>query len=544
MKYLILNVMMCIIMSSVAAQTNTYSIVPQPAKLKPAQGQFVFTGDTRIVVPNDDVDIHNAVFTLLERLLVSTGLNIKIVYNTNDDIKPDKNMIFCKLKTSIANKEAYKMTITKDRIDIEAGAPAGFFYAMQTIRQLLPPEIERNTWAKDVVWAVPCAVIEDAPHYPYRGMMLDVSRHFSDVNSVKRYIDRLAFHKINYFHWHLTDDQGWRIEIKKYPKLSEISAWRDRTLIGSYVTNGRVYKQERYGGFYTQEQIREVVAYAQRKFVTIVPEIEMPGHAVATLAAYPELSCTGGPFEVEGVWGVFNDVYCPKETTFEFLETVIAEVVELFPGEYIHIGGDECPKLRWQNCHHCQTKMKELGLKDEHELQSYFVKRMEKFINSKGKRIIGWDEILEGGLAPNATVMSWRGVEGGIAAAKQGHDVIMTPTSHCYFDYYQSENREYEPLSIGGYLPLKKVYSFDPMPEALSTKDARHILGGQCNLWREYILTESHVEYMLFPRLAALAEAVWTLKANKNYEDFMTRMSNILKHYDAMNINYSRSNLK
>ena len=531
---------------TVAAQTNTYNIVPKPAKLTPRQGQFVFNAETRIVAPVDnDADMHNAVFSLLERLLLSTGLNVKITDNSDGSIQPGKNMVYCKLVRSIANKEAYRMTIVNDRIEIEAGAPAGIFYAMQTIRQLLPPEINRDAYAKNVVWAVPCAVIEDEPRYPYRGMLLDVCRHFSDVTAVKYYIDKLAFHKINRFQMHLTDDQGWRIEIKKYPKLTEVGGWRDRTLVGRYVRGGPfLYRQERYGGFFTQEQIKEIVDYAKKKFVTVIPEIEMPGHAVAALTAYPELSCTGGPFEVEGRWGIFNDVYCPKESTFEFFENVLAEVMELFPSEYIHIGGDECPKLRWKNCYHCQMKIKELGLKDEHELQSYFITRIEKFVNSKGRRIIGWDEILEGGLAPNATVMSWRGTEGGIAAAKQGHDVIMTPASHCYFDYYQSQDRENEPLGIGGYVPMEKVYSFDPTPEGLSIAEARHILGGQCNLWREYINAESHVEYMLFPRLAALAEAVWTPMNEKNYENYMTRLAGILKHYDAMNINYSRSNLK
>jgi len=545
-KITVLFVVMCATASTLSAQTNTYNIVPKPAKLKPQQGQFVFNSETQIVAPvGNDAYMYNAVFVLLERLLLSTGLNVKITDNPAGSIKPDKNMVYCKLVRSITNREAYKMNITKDRIEIEAGAPAGIFYAMQTVRQLLPPEINRDVHAKDVVWAVPCVVIEDEPRYPYRGMLLDVCRHFSDVAAVKRYIDKLAFHKINRFQMHLTDDQGWRIEIKKYPKLTEVGAWRDRTMIGRYIRGGPfLYKQERYGGYYTQEQIKDIVAYAKKKFVTVIPEIEMPGHAVAALAAYPELSCTGGPFEVEGRWGIFNDVYCPKESTFEFFENVLAEVIELFPSEYIHIGGDECPKLRWGNCYHCQKKIKELGLKDEHELQSYFITRMEKFVNSKGRRIIGWDEILEGGLAPNATVMSWRGTEGGIAATKQGHDVIMTPTSFCYFDYYQSQDRDNEPLGIGGYVPMEKVYSFDPTPEGLTPAEAKHILGGQCNLWREYIVTDSHVEYMLFPRLAALAETVWTPKNEKNYENYMTRLAGILKHYEAMNINYSRSNLK
>ena len=523
---------------------EAYPIIPKPAKLKPQQGQFVFNSETRIVAPMSDPDMRNAVFALLERLLLSTELKIEITDNTDGKIKPGKNMVYCRLVSSIANKEAYKMKIEKDRIEIEARTPAGIFYAIQTIRQLLPPEISGNTPAKDATWAVPCAVIEDEPRYPYRGMMLDVCRYFSDVTAVKRYIDRLAFHKINYFHWHLTDDQGWRIEIKKYPKLTEIGAWRNRTLIGDLYELPHIFNQERYGGFYTQNEIREVVAYAKTKFVTVIPEIEMPGHAMAALAAYPELSCTGGPFEVATHWGVFNDVFCPKESTFEFLENVLTEVMELFPGEYIHIGGDECPKLRWKNCYHCQVKIKELGLKDEHELQSYFITRMEKFVNSKGKRIIGWDEILEGGLAPDATVMSWRGIKGGIAAAKQGNDVIMTPTAFCYFDYYQSSDRDNEPKAIGGYVPMEKVYSFDPTPESLTEKEAKHILGGQANLWREYIDAEAHAEYMLFPRLAALSEAVWTPKKEKNYEDYMIRLSYILKHYDAMNINYARSGLK
>ena len=525
-------------------QANTYPIIPKPAKLKPQQGQFVFNAETRIVAPVSDPDMHNAVFALLERLLLSTGLKFEITDNTAGNIKLDKNMVYCRLVSSIANKEAYKMKIEKDRIEIEASAPAGIFYAIQTLRQLLPPEINRNALAKDVTWAVPCAVIEDEPRYPYRGMMLDVSRYFSDATAVKRYIDQLAFHKINYFHWHLTDDPGWRIEIKKYPKLTEIGAWRNRTLIGDLYVRPHIFKQERYGGFYTQEEIKEVVAYAKKKFVTVIPEIEMPGHALAALTAYPELSCTGGPFEVATHWGVFNDVFCPKESTFDFLENVLAEVMELFPSEYIHIGGDECPKLRWKNCYHCQTKIKELGLKDEHELQSYFITRIEKFVNSKGKRIIGWDEILEGGLAPNATVMSWRGTNGGIAAAKQGNDVIMTPTAFCYFDYYQSEDRDTEPKAIGGYVPMEKVYSFDPTPESLTENEAKHILGAQANLWREYIDTDAYVEYMLYPRLAALSEVVWTPKKEKNYEDYMLRLTSILKHYEAMNINYARSNLK
>ena len=528
---------------SVVAQTGNYNIIPLPLKLKAQPGQFVFNAETRFIIPSNDTDIYNAAFSLLERFLLSSNLNIRIFEASQIDPKNLDNTIFFKINPLVENKEGYNLKIRKNRIDVEAGSAAGFFYAMQTLRQMLPPEIEKNKTSPDVVWAVSCVDIEDAPRYPYRGLLLDVCRHFSDVTAVKRYIDQLAFHKINTFHWHLTDDQGWRIHIDKYPKLSEISAWRDRTLIGPYVATERKYKQERYGGFYTKEQVKEVVEHAKKRFVTVIPEIEMPGHAVAALAAYPELSCSGGPFEVEGLWGVFNDVYCPKETTFEFLENVLSEVIDMFPGQYIHIGGDECPKVRWERCHHCQTKIKELGLKDEHGLQSYFVTRIEKFVNTKGKRIIGWDEILEGGLAPDATVMSWRRTEGGIAAAKQGHDVIMTPTAFCYFDFYQSENKEAEPLAIGGYLPLEKVYDFDPTPEALTSAQAKHILGGQANLWTEYIPSEMHAQYMLFPRLAALSEAVWTPKNNKNYADFKSRLLGILKHYDTMKLTYSKSNL-
>ncbi len=535
---------MCM-MGTMPAQNNTYNIVPFPVKLKSSPGQFVLNDKTQIIVPNGDIDIHNAAFSLLERMLLAAGLHINIVNAEETPVKVGDNMIVFKLSRSISNNEGYILKVTKNRIEVEASAAAGFFYAMQTIRQLLPPEIEKNTIAANVTWAVPCVNIEDEPRYPYRGLMLDVCRHFSNIQEIKRYIDKLAFHKINTFHWHLTDDQGWRIDIKAYPKLAEVSAWRNKTLIGHLLenVNDRKYNQTRYGGIYSQNEIREVVEYAKTKFVTVIPEIEMPGHAVAALAAYPNLSCSGGPFEVEGLWGIFNDVYCTREETFQFFETVLSEVMDLFPSKYIHIGGDECPKLRWQRCYACQTRIKELGLKDEHELQSYFIQRMEKFINSKGKQIIGWDEILEGGLAPNATVMSWRGIEGGIDAAKQGHDVIMTPGDYCYFDRYQSQDKTQEPLAIGGYLPLEKVYEFDPTPAGLTAAEAKHILGGQANLWREYIPNDTHVEYMLFPRLAALSEAVWTPKANKDYKEFRSRLTGILKHYDSMQLGYCKLNL-
>jgi hexosaminidase len=358
---------------------------------------------------------------------------------------------------------------------------------------------------------------------------------------VKKYIDYLAMYKFNTFHWHLTDDQGWRIEIKKYPKLTEIGAWRKETLIGHFRDRPHKFDGKQHGGFYTQEEIEEIVNYAKSRYITVVPEIEMPGHAGAALASYPELSCTGGPFEVMTKWGINEEVYCAgNEKTFEFLKGVLSEVIELFPSEYIHIGGDECPKVRWEECFKCQARIKGENLKNEDELQSYFIKRIEKFLNSKGRKLIGWDEILEGGLAPDATVMSWRGMVGGIEASKAGHDVVMAPYSHVYFDYYQG-NPELEPLAIGGYLPLKKVYSFEPTPEELTPEEAKHILGAQANVWTEYIKTPEHFEYMVFPRIAAISEVVWTPEELKSWDDFILRVEKQFKRYELLGINYAKS---
>jgi hexosaminidase len=360
------------------------------------------------------------------------------------------------------------------------------------------------------------------------------------VEFVKKYIDLLAIHKMNRFHWHLTEDQGWRIEIMKYPKLAEISAWRDESLIGHASEKPRQFDGKPHGGFYTQDEIREVVAYAAERYITVVPEIEMPGHSQAALAAYPELSCTGGPFKVQTMWGIHEDVYCAgNEKTFEFLENVLAEVLELFPGEYIHVGGDECPKDRWEKCPKCQSRIKSEGLEDENELQSYFIKRMEKFLNAHDRRLIGWDEILEGGLAPNATVMSWRGEEGGIKAAKAGHDVVMAPTSHTYFDYYQADP-ENEPLAIGGMLPIETVYSYDPVPAELNEEQITHILGVQAQVWTEYIPTPEKAEYMAYPRACALAEIAWTPADQKDYERFSRSLARHLKRLDMLDVNYRK----
>ena len=412
----------------------------------------------------------------------------------------------------------YSLSTSPEGIIISATSRTGIFYGIQSLVQVL----EYNTGS----FSVPDFKIQgDFPGLAWRGMHLDVCRHFFSVDFVKRYIDLLAAHKMNRFHWHLTEDQGWRIEIKKYPKLTEIGAWRNGSMVGHY--KDQTFDSIRYGGFYTQDQIRDVVAYAAQRHITVVPEIEMPGHALAALTAYPAFSCTGGPFEVAKSWGVFDDVYCPKEATFEFLENILDEVCALFPGEYIHIGGDECPKIRWKECANCQQKMKENGLIDEHELQSYFIQRIEKYLNSKGKKIIGWDEILEGGLAPNAAVMSWRGEEGGIAAAKQNHYVVMSPGSHCYFDHYQGDKTK-EPIAIGGFTPLEKVYSYQPIPASLDVNQRMYILGAQANLWTEYITSEAQAEYMVLPRMSALAEVLWSGNEDRNFEDFKKRLSPFL----------------
>jgi hexosaminidase len=405
------------------------------------------------------------------------------------------------------------------------------------LRQILPVDFETGNFDESEV-EIPAITIADAPRFSYRGMHLDVGRHMYPVAFIKKYIDALAMLKMNTFHWHLTEDQGWRIEIKKYPKLQDVAAYRNETLKGHYSDQPHQFDGKRYGGYYTQEEVKEIVAYAQERFVTVIPEIEMPGHSQAAIAAYPQLGCTEEQVEVATKWGVFEDIYCTKEETFTFLEDVLDEVLELFPSEYLHIGGDEAPKTRWKECPNCQKRIKEEGLKDEYELQNYFITRMEKYLNSKGRQIIGWDEILEGGLAPNATVMSWRGTNGAVEAAKSGHNVVMTPTSHCYFDYYQSENED-EPTAIGGYLPLEKVYAFNPIPEELTEEESRYVLGAQGNVWTEYLQTEDHVEYMVFPRIFAMSEVVWSAPSNKNYPDFVNRVEHFHERLDALNINYA-----
>jgi hexosaminidase len=423
---------------------------------------------------------------------------------------------------------------------IRTVGPAGIFYGMQSLRQLLPPAIFREALVDGVSWTIPAVSIEDYPRFTWRGAHLDVCRHFMPKEFVKKYIDLLALHKINSFHWHLTEDQGWRIQIRKYPRLTEVAAWRNETLVGRYENDPRkrVFDGQRHGGYYTQDDIREIVAYARARFINVVPEIEMPGHAQAAIAAYPELGNTGARLAVMTIWGVSENILNPEERTIAFMQDVLSEVLELFPGPFIHIGGDEAVKIQWKTSPRAQARMRELGLRDEEELQSWFIHRMDEFLTARGRRLVGWDEILEGGLAPNATVMSWRGISGGVTAARAGHDVVMAPGSHTYFDHYQSENRAGEPLAIGGFTPIEKVYAFDPMPDSLEPQFRRHILGAQAQVWTEYIKTPKQVEYMAFPRMSALAEALWTPVERKDYADFSGRILPHLERLRILDVNF------
>jgi len=501
------------------------NIIPRPVYAEKTEGNFVLSDKTIIYLASDSMRSDAELFD--EYLNSVYGFELDI----SSKAPQDSNYIYLALNNS-EDAESYNMSITTGSISI-TGGEAGVFYGLQSLKQLLP-----LTQGKQL--SVDCCEIKDAPRYKWRGMHLDVSRHYFPKEFIEKYIDYLAMYKMNTFHWHLTDDQGWRIEIKKYPKLTEVGAWRNATLKGHYSEWPHQYDSTRYGGFYTQDDIREIVAYAEKRHVTIVPEIEMPGHSMAALASYPNLACSGGPFDVATEWGEFEDVFCPKEETFKFLEDVLSEVIELFPGKYIHVGGDECPKVRWKTCSECQELMKKEGLKNEEELQSYFTKRIEQFLNSKGKTLIGWDEILEGGLAPNATVMSWRGEEGGIIAARQNHYVVMTPGAYCYFDHYQG-NPKFEPLAIGGYTTVAKVYSYEPSSDSLTPEQQNYILGAQGNVWTEYIPNEKQVEYMIFPRMCALAEVVWSPKELRDYNNFRIRLIKHFELLDRQGINYSKA---
>jgi len=508
----------------------TPHIIPKPQQMIVKEGHFIFDKNTKL---SANPDFHLAADFLRDYMEQGAGLSFLITSSEKADV------IFTKDPSQPS--EGYSLDISEEKISIKAADASGAFYAVQTLRQLLPIALEQQNGTETGSFGVRNVSITDAPKFKYRGMHLDVARHFFDKEFVKEYISYISMLKMNYFHWHLTEDQGWRIEIKEYPRLTTHAAYRNETLIGHYNTTPHQFDGKRYGGFYRQEEIKEIVAFAASQNVTIIPEIEMPGHAQAAISAYPELGCTGEAVEVATKWGVFENIYCPNQKTFAFLKNVLTEVCDLFPGEYIHIGGDEAPKKQWKECNHCQKLIKDLNLKDEHELQSYFIKEMEAFVNSKGKKIIGWDEILEGGLAPNATVMSWRGTEGAVEAAKEGHDVILTPGSHAYFDHYQAENDD-EPLAIGGFLPLKKVYGFDPVPEELTQEESKFVLGAQGNVWTEYMHTTDHVEYMVFPRILAMSEVVWngpTTDLETEYSDFLTRVEPFMERMDALDISYA-----
>ncbi|MFV0313343.1 MAG: family 20 glycosylhydrolase [Dysgonomonas sp.] len=503
------------------------NITPIPLELTQKEDTFKLSKSIVFVSGNADIDKVAAYFSA--KIKASTGYDIKTVKD-----KPASGYIDLSITPELyVNDEGYTLDITNQGIDIQAKTPQGLFYGMQTVMQLLPAEIESPTLVKNIAWNIPAVTVKDEPRFKYRGLHLDVCRHFADVDFLKKQLDVLAMFKINKFHWHLTEDQGWRIEIKKYPKLTEMGAVR---------TEG---EGNTYGPFfYTQEQVKEVVAYAKERFIEVIPEIELPGHAVAALHAYPELSCTGKPIEVRNIWGVANDVFCAgNDSVFQFLEDVIAEVVPLFESEYFHIGGDECPKIRWEKCPKCQARIKELGLKGnkehsaEEKLQSYFVQRIEKVLLKHNKKMIGWDEILEGGLAPSATVMSWRGEEGGIASANMGHDVIMTPGAWLYVDKYQGD-ANLQTVTIGGLLTLKKVYNYEPIPEMIAEDKRHHILGAQANMWNEYNYTEQEMELDMYPRAIALSELTWSAKEKKSYQDFERRIDNQRVRLDMHGIDY------
>lgn len=524
MKKLLATIAILLPLTSFAGEIK--DIIPAPQKVEVLKGTFRAGGASIKCDPSVPGGVVDAISRFSNSLSIGSGktsyVSTPIGLKESVESGNGKGIIF--LKDTSLEPEHYSINISSKAAIIKAGDLNGFIYAIETMKQLLPTEIYGNVFNEDVRWALPCCIIEDGPRFGYRGMHLDCSRHFWTLDEIKKYLDVMAIYKLNRFHWHLTDDQGWRIEIKRYPLLSQIACYRSGTMVGRDFSSS---DNIRYGGFYSQEEILEVVGYAAARGITVIPEIELPGHMLAAMSAYPWLGCTGGPYEAWTKWGVSEQVLCVgKESTFTFIENVLTEVAALFPGEYIHIGGDECPKTEWEKCELCQAKIRELGIKGddrysaEQYLQNYVTKRVQDFLATKGKKIIGWDEILEGELAPGATVMSWRGQSGGQDAAAKGFDAIMTPTSHFYFDYCQSEDAEHEPLCIGGFVSVEKVYSFDPM-EGISPENQSHILGVQANLWTEYIKTEEHLEYMLLPRLLALSEVQWCTPENKDYGRFV-----------------------
>jgi hexosaminidase len=519
---------------SIAGMANPTVIIPAPVKVDPRPGQFQITAASRILA---GTGLKNEAQLLAGHLRSATGYKLKIespaANRSNGDILLTTNNADPAL-----GAEGYVLSVNTNLAVIRAPTAAGVFYGSQSFLQLLPPQIFSTQHVSGVDWSVPCGEICDAPRFVWRGFMLDVSRHFYTKAEVEKVLDLMALYKLNTFHWHLVDDQGWRIQINKYPRLTKVGAWRKDIGFGLDPKSSTAYDaQGRYGGFYTQHDIREVVAYAAARHITIVPEIEMPGHSSAALLACPELACPNAKISMPDKGGVFTGVYCAgNDATFKFLSNVLHEVAGLFPGKYIHIGGDEVVKSNWMNCAKCQARLKREGLKNEKELQAYFIRRIEKIINADGKSIIGWSEIREGGLAPSAALMDWIG--GGAESAESGHDVVMAPTKYCYIDHYQSTNRAAEPVAIGGYLPLWRVYQFEPVPTGLPAQFNAHVLGGQANLWTEYIPNLRQVEYMMFPRLEALSEVDWSPKGERDWDDFQDRAAINEKRLEAMGVNY------
>jgi len=527
----ILSAILFLILFLKSASAQTPAVIPFPENIKMGDGYFSFDANTKCYFEKGTELWKSSVNILQQKLRLAAGIRFNI---SNQPV--EKNVLKIRRSKDTLPAEGYRLHITHNAVDIEATEPTGVFYAIQTLMQLLPPEIESRQINPDVKWDLPIAEIMDKPAFQYRGLMLDVSRHYLPFDFLKKMVDAMAYQKLNRLHLHLTDDQGWRMEIKKYPKLTSVGSVRSGTLIGRYP--GKGYDHIEHKGFYTQQQLRELVQYASERHVVIIPEIELPGHSSAAIAAYPELSCDPSTTkQVQQTWGVFNDVFCPTEYTFQFIQDVLDEVMSVFPSPYIHIGGDECPKESWKRSSFCQDLIKSKELKDEHGLQSYFIQRVEKYINGKGRKIIGWDEILEGGLAPNATVMSWRGISGGVEAAKQMHDVIMSPVDNCYLNLYQSEDPS-DSIAWGGLTSLKKVYNYDPMPAILKPEERKYIKGVQANLWTEYINSPALAEFMLFPRLLAIAESGWSVN-KPGFEHFSERVAYQFSRLKKMGINHS-----
>lgn len=510
-----------------------YQVIPIPQEIvMAANGEFALNNNVKIIYPEGNEAMQRNAQYLAGYLKKATGKVYQIETGTEG-----KGNILLQVVSDVEKPEAYQLKVNAEGVVISGASEAGVFYGIQTLRKSIPV-LENSTPVLSYV------EISDAPRFNYRGAHFDVSRHFFTVEEVKSFIDMMALHNMNRLHWHITDDQGWRIEIKKYPLLTEIGSQRKETVIGH---NSGEYDGKPYGGFYTQEEAREIVAYAAERYITVVPEIDLPGHMQAALAAYPQLGCTGGPYDVWTIWGVSDNVLCAgNDSVLTFIDDVLAEIIDIFPSEYIHIGGDECPKVKWKSCSKCQARIKALGIKsdDKHSkeeyLQSFIINHGEKFLNAHGRQMIGWDETLEGGLAPNATVMSWRGEGGGIEAAKQHHDVIMTPNTYLYFDYYQTKDTENEPMAIGGYLPLERVYSYEPMPRSLTQEEQKYIVGVQANHWTEYIPTFSQLQYMALPRWAALCEIQWSQANKKDYQNFLTRLPQLISLYQTEGYNYAK----